>query len=44
MEKITIDGKDFIIITRDDGSRQSIEINPENPEYAAMMAEPVTHE
>lgn len=44
MEKLTIDGKEFIIITRDDGSRQSVEINPNNPEYAAMMAEPVTNE
>lgn len=44
MEKINIEGIDFIIITRDDGSRQSIEINPANPEYAAMMQEPTTDE
>jgi len=44
MEKINIDGKDFMVITREDGSRQTIEINPANPEYAAMMQEPNTND
>lgn len=44
MEKITIEGKDFMVIEREDGSRQTVEINPANPEYAKLMAEPAEHE
>jgi hypothetical protein len=44
MEKITIEGTDFIVIERADGSRQTVEINPENPEYAKLMEEPTEHD
>jgi hypothetical protein len=40
MEKININGIDFLVIEREDGSRQTVEINPANPEYAKLMAEP----
>lgn len=44
MEKITIDGIDFMVIEREDGSRLTVEINPNNPEYAKLMAEPTADE
>jgi SOS-response transcriptional repressor LexA len=44
MEKIQIEGIDFIVIEREDGSKQTIELNPANPEYAKMMAEPGEHD
>lgn len=44
MDKININGIDFIVIEREDGSKQTIELNPENPEYAKLMAEPAEHD
>jgi hypothetical protein len=44
MDKITINGIDFLVIEREDGSRLTVEINPNNDEYAKMMAEPGEHD
>jgi hypothetical protein len=44
MEKVNIEGVDFLVIERADGSRQTVEINPANPEYAKLMEEPAEHE
>ena len=39
MNKITVSGVDYLVIEREDGSRLTVEINPNNPEYAKLMAE-----
>jgi hypothetical protein len=44
MNKITVNGIDYLVIEREDGSRITVEINPENEEYAKMMAEPGEHD
>jgi len=37
METININGINFIIITRPDGSKLSVEANENNPEYAYLL-------
>jgi hypothetical protein len=44
MNKITVNGIDYLVIEREDGSQLTVEINPNNPEYAKMMAEPGEHD
>lgn len=44
MTKITVSGIDYLVIEREDGSHLTIEINPDNPEYVKLMAEPPADE
>lgn len=42
--QIEIEGKSYLVITRADGSIQTIEINPANAEYMALMNEETANE
>ena len=44
MAKISVNGIDYLVVENEDGSFITIEINPENPEYAKLMAEPAEHD
>jgi hypothetical protein len=37
METLTIDNVNYVVITRADGSKLTIEANESNPEYAALL-------
>jgi hypothetical protein len=44
MAKITVNETEYLVIENSDGSFVTVEINPANPEYAKMMAEPGEHD